>query len=167
MSRCCSKSEPLRRPRRPETQWHGPKGRAPPQVGPVLESPTPGLDLFTFRDQNCPAFAVACRFDELVSPARTLQGPLDVDDTLVEVHVVPAQPEHLSLTQAEQANEVQGLPVITCDRLEEAPGLGQVQRSRALPGLLARAHWAAAFRTNGSAAAPIITARLLRLISFM
>src|SRR5436190_1332144 len=33
MSRCCSKSEPLRRPRRPETQWHGPKGRAPPQVG--------------------------------------------------------------------------------------------------------------------------------------
>ena len=30
-------------------------------AGPVLESPTPGLDLFTFRDQNCPAFAVACR----------------------------------------------------------------------------------------------------------
>ena len=32
-------------------------------AGPVLESPTPGLDLFTFRDQNCPAFAVACTYD--------------------------------------------------------------------------------------------------------
>ena len=41
-------------------------------AGPVLESPTPGLDLFTFRDQNCPSFRGRLQF----APATPYASPL-------------------------------------------------------------------------------------------
>jgi hypothetical protein len=52
-------------------------------------------------EPQCPATLPCLWLDARQASVYALQRPRDVDDAPIEIHVLPAQPEHFSLTQSQ------------------------------------------------------------------